>query len=72
MRASSDETYSMTVSPCRADFDQVIEKVRGAAYICSSLSISAEVGRNRYAGEGMALLYDILDTVVCDFERLLA
>ena len=32
----------------------------------------AEAGRGKYACEGMAVIYDVLDSAVCEIDRLLA
>ena len=72
MIANGNEAPGVEAHVRLIDFDHAIEKVKGAAGLCSSLSISAEAGRGKYACEGMAVLYDVLDSAVCEFEGLLA
>ncbi len=54
----------------RADLEDVIERVKGVACLCVSLSISSEAGKSKYAGSEMSLLADALDGIVLDLERV--
>lgn len=73
MIANGNEAPGVEAHVRLIDLDHAVEKVKGASFLCSSLSISAEAGRGevRVRGHG-AVLYDVLDSAVCEFERLLA
>lgn len=58
--------------PSSVEIETIIGRLRGAACICGSLSISAEAGKSKYSGEEMALLYDVLDYAIGELETILS
>lgn len=58
------------VEDARPDLEEIIDRLKGAACLCNSISISADVGKNKYSGKDMDLLYWVLDSVLDELDQL--
>lgn len=69
MDESAQVFGSVPLSP--QAIEEALEKMRGVACICASLSVSSEAGKSKYAGSEMALLCDVVESTIDDLEGLL-